>query len=1058
MLVRALQKRSLRRRRAVSAILAGILVFAAMLTVGLAFFVQVSTNEGNQAKAIASSQTAVQAASQERLSLVVSKDAASNLALLVTNLGSTPSTIVAVFVTSPGGQLISTGPSSPYLVGNPSLNVTLPLAISVGSSTHAIAIMPAGCPSCSGTFIVSVLTAAGNEFSAQYPPVLTTTTSTSTSTVGGGSTTVTSTSTVNTFTSTTIATSTSTDCFDCTTTIGLGEGAPALQITSIAACAAESGWSACEGTGELGYVLYGGPILLTVKVQNLAPSQATNVQLVVAPTNGIPSGTNVYAQAPGSGQPSSCTAPQSITTTATFVCEYNGYFVGTGGTVTFAAYATGTIAGNQITTAEATSNPVQIGAFTSIGPWAPDVLHFYFTSEQSTSQSPADYITVDNQYVAFYISVTNTYSQPLTVLGYSFLMDVRAGTDPTWFLVDGMKTSGTPSISATYPTTCASASPPSGCITVASNAETQLIFASTGYGGSTMIWDNQFPESLNPLPDGESVLIDIFYYYNGQVYSQSLPFQSTIFDKASPTVSTTLSHSTIDANQGVTDTATISGDSAYAPTGQVTFTVYSDAVCTHQVFSSTNTVSGSAATSSTYTPSSAGTYYFKASYLGDGANNGYTTPCGTSGEILTVNPALTAPVISVSPTSVHTGHSSTLSTTTSFGGGTLAYTCQWLQEAPGAGSFSNLGSSFSCNKGDLPSTSTGTLTTAGSWQFELSVTDSTGASVTSGAKTVTVVAVSKVQEVAGASSTAKAFTCAFPSSVTSGDLLLVSFSYYKATLPSVSTVADTRGSTFNPVIAGGVTTTSTAKTVSYIYAASAKSTGSDTITVTLSSAPTEAFVTCSEWSGVASVTPVAQQTGKATDTTSPLSPSVTSFTPNAGDFVYAYVGFTSCSSTGTATYTSGYSAGTGIGTDVSTGISCGSSHNLKLNEADEYVLNWGGGATTSALSITMGSNPTSGNSGWAEIAVEFDPPAPTSPAPSLPKQTSTIADQTSQLGAGSLGMAGLVALGARLPPVSKSASENTHSKGVGGRGSSGNPHSQVSSQAVRDAHQLVAGP
>ena len=744
MMIGSLRQRSIRRRKAISSILAGIIVFAALLTVGLAFFVQISTNEGNQAKANATAQSAAEAAAQERLSLSVSKDKANNLALIVKNSGSTSATIVSVFVTDSSGLLVSSGPTSPYLVGSPDLNVTLPLAISVGASTHSmeqdIAIESAGYPYVSGTVLVTVLTAAGNEFSAQYPPALTTTTSTSTSTIAGGSTTVTSTTTTNSFTSTTITASTSTDCFNCNTTTGLGEGSPALQISSIAACAAESGWTSCERTGELGYVLYGGPILLNVTVKDLSSNPATNVQLVLAPATGIPSGTNVHVLAPGSGQPSTCTATRSFSTTATYICEFNGYFVGTGGTVIFAAYAVGMIGGLQVTTAEVTSNPVQIGAFTSIGPWAPDVLNFYYTSKQNRTITPADYITVDNQYVAYNISVTNTYSQPLVILGYSFLMDVRAGSDPTWFLVNRVNTAGTPpSINAVYPgaITCEGSPPPSTCITVASNAETHLIFAASAAGGSTMMWGSQFPESLNPLPDGESVLVDIFYYYNNTVYSQSLPFQSTVFDKASPTVSATLSKSTIDANQAVTDTATVSGDSAYPPTGHVTFLAYSDPLCATQVFSDPETLSGSSATSKSFTPTTPGTYYFEAYYQGDDDNNFRITPCGLSGEVLVVNPALVAPVVQASPMSTDVGLSASLTTSFSFSGGTLSYTCQWLQ-AQGTGGFSNLGSPFSCNVNDKPSVPNVNLPTVGSWQFELQVTDGTGASVVSGAATVTV--------------------------------------------------------------------------------------------------------------------------------------------------------------------------------------------------------------------------------------------------------------------------------------------------------------------------------
>jgi hypothetical protein len=86
-----------------------------------------------------------------------------------------------------------------------------------------------------------------------------------------------------------------------------------------------------------------------------------------------------------------------------------------------------------------------------------------------------------------------------------------------------------------------------------------------------------------------------------------------------------------------------------------------------------------------------------------------------------------------------------------------------------------------------------------------------------------------------------------------------------------------------------------------------------------------------------------------------------------------------------------------------------------LNEADEYVLDWAGGSTTSTFSIAMGSS-TSGSrtSGWAEIAVEFDPPAATNPAVSLPNLTSAKAGPTAPLEAGPLGIASLVAFFATM--------------------------------------------
>src|SRR6266849_1734200 len=97
----------------------------------------------------------------------------------------------------------------------------------------------------------------------------------------------------------------------------------------------------------------------------------------------------------------------------------------------------------------------------------------------------------------------------------------------------------------------------------------------------------------------------------------------------------------------------------------------------------------------------------------------------TSGAVtVTVNAALSLPAISINPTSQDLGQSSTLTTAISFSGSTSAYVCQCLQKAPVAASYSNLGLPFSCIAGAKPTSSTGVLSTAGSWSFELRVSDS----------------------------------------------------------------------------------------------------------------------------------------------------------------------------------------------------------------------------------------------------------------------------------------------------------------------------------------------
>ena len=102
-----------------------------------------------------------------------------------------------------------------------------------------------------------------------------------------------------------------------------------------------------------------------------------------------------------------------------------------------------------------------------------------------------------------------------------------------------------------------------------------------------------------------------------------------------------------------------------------------------------------------------------------------------------VNACFRPPVICVSPSTINSGQSASLSTSTSFSGGTSPYMCQWLEERPGSSSYSKLGAAFSCTVGSKPGTSTGALGTTGVWHFELQVTDSS-VTVTSNAVSVTV--------------------------------------------------------------------------------------------------------------------------------------------------------------------------------------------------------------------------------------------------------------------------------------------------------------------------------
>ena len=127
---------------------------------------------------------------------------------------------------------------------------------------------------------------------------------------------------------------------------------------------------------------------------------------------------------------------------------------------------------------------------------------------------------------------------------------------------------------------------------------------------------------------------------------------------AQPTVNTQATNGTLGGTIG--DTATVSGlvnpVTTGAGAGTVTFRLYSDAACANQVFVSadrpinmTSATSGTA-TSATFTPTSAGTYFWRAFYSGDANNAAVSHPCGAPNETSTVARAQPAISTQASPT------------------------------------------------------------------------------------------------------------------------------------------------------------------------------------------------------------------------------------------------------------------------------------------------------------------------------------------------------------------------------------------------------------------------
>ena len=105
--------------------------------------------------------------------------------------------------------------------------------------------------------------------------------------------------------------------------------------------------------------------------------------------------------------------------------------------------------------------------------------------------------------------------------------------------------------------------------------------------------------------------------------------------KAAPSISTQASAGNL-LGAPVWDVATLAGGAT--PTGTVTFRLFSEGTCATLVFTSTNNLSGSTATSDSYTPTAAGTYYWTAVYNGDGNNLTATSACQAAGESVVISP------------------------------------------------------------------------------------------------------------------------------------------------------------------------------------------------------------------------------------------------------------------------------------------------------------------------------------------------------------------------------------------------------------------------------------
>ncbi len=161
-----------------------------------------------------------------------------------------------------------------------------------------------------------------------------------------------------------------------------------------------------------------------------------------------------------------------------------------------------------------------------------------------------------------------------------------------------------------------------------------------------------------------------------------------------PPASTTLSTSltagaqtgtsiSVPAGTAATDSATIAGANAAGATGTVTYSVYSDSACTTAMATGgiKPVTAGSVPSSDPVAISAPGTYYWRASFSGDGTNSPSSSTCGDEVETVTAAQVLVTSVVGT-PDPVTAGGNVQYTATVTNTGGAAAPAVQVVDTLP----------------------------------------------------------------------------------------------------------------------------------------------------------------------------------------------------------------------------------------------------------------------------------------------------------------------------------------------------------------------------------------
>ena len=316
---------------------------------------------------------------------------------------------------------------------------------------------------------------------------------------------------------------------------------------------------------------------------------------------------------------SSVTVGTAVTDTATLA----GGFTPMTGSITYNVYTN-----SACTTA--------VPAGTGAGDYNPDVVTVSGSDGVQTTSTPFTGLASTGNYwwQAVYTPDANNIgamsactSEPLTVS--------KATTSLSTSLASSSITVGA---STTDTATLSGGSSPTGTVTFNVYSGTTCTTLTTSFTGSTL--------SGSPLTSTATISgLSVGSYEVQAVYAgdsnnagstSSCGSEPLTVIKATTSLTTSLTSSSITPGASTTDTATLSGGSS--PTGTVTFNVYSGTTCTTLATSFSGTTLSGSPLKSTATISGlgVGSYEVQAVYAGDSNNAGSTSSCGS--EPLTVSP------------------------------------------------------------------------------------------------------------------------------------------------------------------------------------------------------------------------------------------------------------------------------------------------------------------------------------------------------------------------------------------------------------------------------------